>query len=288
MLLAGVVAILTSVLLADVMPRYTPGLLRFEHALADVRTSALSDQLPSQHPHVAIVGITDQTLSEYKTRLPIDRALLARLVDAIDAAGAKVIGIDLLFFRTAPADNEDMLIAAVKRAKAKVVLAGGRRAAGLEPASRSTRQSGLSLPRPGDPPATSIWQPSGIGWCGSRRSQPLVQPTPRALLSSWWKLRASRPARRCGASPGCASRTTAPTRSLPSPPRRCWGPAEGGAGQGGPQRPQGEDCDPRRAVSDMDQHLTPMISRTNERMPGAVVHGHIVAETIDGRGIRHN
>ena len=37
---------------------------------------------------------------------------------------------------------------------------------------------------------------------------------------------------------------------------------------------------------DMDQHLTPMTSRTNERMPGAVVHGHIVAETIDGRGVR--
>ena len=29
-----------------------------------------------------------------------------------------------------------------------------------------------------------------------------------------------------------------------------------------------------------------MTSRTHERMPGPVVHGHIVAETIDGRGIR--
>src|SRR5262245_53546066 len=77
--------ILASVLLADIMPQYAPGLLRFEHSLADTRTSALSDQLASQHPHVAI---TDQTLSEYKTRLPIDRALLARLVEAIDTAGA--------------------------------------------------------------------------------------------------------------------------------------------------------------------------------------------------------
>ena len=81
------------------MPRYAPGLLRFEHAMADVRTVAASDQLPSQHPHVAIVGITDQTLNDSRAVLPIDRALLARLVDAVDAAGAKVIGIDVLFYR---------------------------------------------------------------------------------------------------------------------------------------------------------------------------------------------
>ena len=60
LILAGIAAILASVLLVDVMPRYAPGLLRFEHSLADMRTSALSDQLPSQHPHVAIVGITDR------------------------------------------------------------------------------------------------------------------------------------------------------------------------------------------------------------------------------------
>src|SRR5262245_9568666 len=81
-LLAGIAAVLASVLLVDVVPRYAPGLLRFEHAMADVRTSFLSDQLPSQHPQVAIVGITDETLGDLKTRLPLDRALLARLVDA--------------------------------------------------------------------------------------------------------------------------------------------------------------------------------------------------------------
>ena len=61
---------------------YAPGLLRFEHVLGDVRTAYLSDRLPSQHPHVAIVSITDDTLKDSKVRQPIDRALLARLVDA--------------------------------------------------------------------------------------------------------------------------------------------------------------------------------------------------------------
>ena len=104
MLLAAVFAILASMLLGDLLPRFAPGLLRFEHAMADARTGLLSDRLPSQHPSVAMVGIDDQALSEFKTRIPIDRGLLAKVVDAVDAAGAKVIGIDILFFRPAPGD----------------------------------------------------------------------------------------------------------------------------------------------------------------------------------------
>jgi CHASE2 domain-containing sensor protein len=36
---------------------------------------------------------------------------------------------------------------------------------------------------------------------------------------------------------------------------------------------------------DLDQHLTPITSRTHERMAGAAVHGHIAAELVDGRSI---
>src|ERR1700730_117758 len=101
-LMAVIVALGTTLLLSDLMPRYAPGLLRIEHAMADVRTALLSDRLPTQHPLVAIVGVTDQTLSGYKARLPIDRLLLAKLVEVVDAAGAKAIGIDILFYRTGP------------------------------------------------------------------------------------------------------------------------------------------------------------------------------------------
>ena len=106
LVLSAFFAVLSTLLLADLAPRYAPGLLRFEHYMGDVRTAFLSDQLPSQHPHVAIVAITDDTLAGYKTLLPVDRHLLARLVDALDAAGAKVIGLDFLFAVPAPDDNE--------------------------------------------------------------------------------------------------------------------------------------------------------------------------------------
>jgi len=36
---------------------------------------------------------------------------------------------------------------------------------------------------------------------------------------------------------------------------------------------------------DVDQHLTPFSARTGEKVPGAVIHAHIVAAMVDGRGV---
>ena len=144
-LLACMFAVVTSFILVDLVPRFAPGLLRFEYALADMRTALLSDQLPSQHPDVAVVGITDQTLSDYKIRLPIDRMLLSRLIEAIDAAGAKAIGIDLLFYRTTPADNDEMFINAVKNARAKVVIAAADERLGLSQLQLDKQREFLAL-----------------------------------------------------------------------------------------------------------------------------------------------
>ena len=49
----------------------------------------------------------------------------------MDAAGAKVIGIDILFLRPAPGDNEQTLIDAIRRARAQVVLGAGDERIGL-------------------------------------------------------------------------------------------------------------------------------------------------------------
>ena len=161
-LLCAVFAVLATLLVAEIVPRYAPGLLRFEHMLGDVRTAYLSDRLPSQHPHVAIVSITDETLKDSKVRQPIDRALLARLVDAVDAAGAKVIGIDILSRTDAarrqrePADRRDQA-------------RQGARSFWPPPTSASTCPKRTSTSRRSSSrrsaalPATSIWPPSGTG-----------------------------------------------------------------------------------------------------------------------------
>jgi CHASE2 domain-containing sensor protein len=38
-------------------------------------------------------------------------------------------------------------------------------------------------------------------------------------------------------------------------------------------------------LPDLDQHLTPLTSQTQQRMAGAIIHAHIAAELIDGRKI---
>ena len=284
LILAGIVAILASVLLADIMPRFAPGLLRFEHSLADTRTSALSDQLPSQHPDVAIVGITDQTLGEYKTRLPIDRALLARLVDAIDTAGAKAIGIDILFFRTAPADNEEMLIDAIRRARAKVVMAGGDERLGLSQ-QELARQSAF-LAQTGRP-AGYVNLATERDWVVRFKAQP-------AAATAYPKSFAQLLAEAAGYPAGTTLRRIAWLREprdgsdtfLTIPAETLLGPADEPLAKAARNGLKDKIVILGGLFPDMDQHLTPMTSRTNERMPGAVVHGHIVAETIDGRGVR--
>jgi adenylate cyclase len=283
-LLSGVVAVLAALLLADLMPLYTPGLLRFEHALADVRTSLLSDQLPSQHPHVAIVGITDQTLSDYKTRLPIDRTLLARLLDAVDAAGAKVIGIDLLFYRTAPADNEEMFIAAIRRAKAKVVLAAADERLSL---SQPLIDRQLGFFAQSGRPAGYVNLAIERDWVVRFKAQPAPGT---AYPKSFAQLLAE-----AAGYPGSGSlRRIAWLREprdasdtfLTIPAETLLTPTDDPLAKAARNGLKDKIVIIGGLFPDLDQHLTPMTSRTNERMPGAVVHSHIAAEMVDGRGIR--
>lgn len=103
------------------VPSFWPFVTRLDHWTADWRTAYLSHRPPTQNSRLAIVAITDATLRNY-TSSPIDRDLLARLVEAIDKAGASVIGLDILFLKQTDADKDERLIQAVKKARAKVVL----------------------------------------------------------------------------------------------------------------------------------------------------------------------
>jgi adenylate cyclase len=283
MLLAGVFAVLTTLLLADLMPRYAPGLLRFEHAMADFRTSFLSDRLASQHPHVAIVGISDQTLSDFKTRLPIDRHLLARLVDAIDAAGAKVIGIDILFYRTAPVDNEDMLIDAIRRAKAKVVLAAADERLGL---SQPQIDRQLGFLAQAQRPAGYVNLATERDWVVRFKAQPAAGSAYPKSFSRLLAEAAGYPVtethRRVawlrGPRDGSDTFLTIPAEAL-------LGSADDPLIKAARDGLKDKIVIIGGLFPDLDQHLTPLTSLTDEAMSGALVHSHIVAELVDGRSV---
>jgi adenylate cyclase len=140
--LAGLaaIAVVAALMLA---PDFWPLVTRMDHWTADWRTAYFSKQLPAQHPRVAVVTITDETLRNYVSS-PIDRGLLANIVQAVDRAGASVIGLDILFLKATEPIKDEQLIQAVRAAKAKVVLGTADTRVQLLPFQREFQAAYLS------------------------------------------------------------------------------------------------------------------------------------------------
>jgi adenylate cyclase len=282
-LLGGVFALLSTLLLAEVLPRYAPGLLRFDHTMGDLRIANLSDRLPSQHPRVTIVRINDETLRDYKVRQPIDRALLARLIEAIDAAGAKAIGIDLLFTQLTPPDNEAALLEAVRRAKAKIVLAAADERVGLSTA-QADRQADF-IAKAGRP-AGYINLATERDWVVRFRAGPGSQKSyPKsfaALLAESVGAPANEGYRRIpwllDPPDGSDAFLTVPAETLLRSP---------------------DDAGARMARAglkdkiviiggwfpDIDRHLTPHSVPAGEQQPGVLIHANLLAGLVDNRHV---
>jgi adenylate cyclase len=87
-------------------PRMLPAIGTAEHWASDVRVALLSPPRP-QHPDIVIAAITEETLATFPYRSPVDRGFLADLVETLEHAGAKAIGIDVLLDQpTEPAKDE--------------------------------------------------------------------------------------------------------------------------------------------------------------------------------------
>jgi adenylate cyclase len=124
------------------VPAFAPWVLRFEHWTADWRTAYLSERPATQHPRVALVVINDETLREYPSS-PVDRGLLSRIVSAIDTAGARAIGLDILFLKKTEDAKDQALAETLRTAKAQVVLGAVDESWTLEPFQRQFQTSFL-------------------------------------------------------------------------------------------------------------------------------------------------
>lgn len=68
---------------------------------------SLNTSMPAQpDPRVVVVGIDDQTLSDYGRLGDWNRSLYARAIDTLQTAGAKAIGVDILLDTPASGDSE--------------------------------------------------------------------------------------------------------------------------------------------------------------------------------------
>lgn len=125
------------------VPAFAPWILRFEHWTADWRTAYLSDRPLTQHDRVALVVINDDTLKDYPSS-PVDRGLLARIVSAVDAGGARAIGLDILFLKKTEDGKDQTLSAALRTAKADIVLGAVDESWSLEPFQRQFQTAFLA------------------------------------------------------------------------------------------------------------------------------------------------
>lgn len=111
------------IILAVLVARFswqTPLIQEAERALYDLRVAALSPVLEKEDQVVMIV-YNEDTLKLTGQRSPVDRTILAQSLETIDAAGAKSIGIDILF--DMPQDDDALLLNAFKAMKTPTFLA---------------------------------------------------------------------------------------------------------------------------------------------------------------------
>lgn len=93
-----------------------------ENWSSDLVTSHFSETAKGQNPDIVLVYISEFTLADKPYLSPIDRKVLANLVDTIDKAGAEVIGLDLILDRKSEKEKDEQLINTIKQANAKIVL----------------------------------------------------------------------------------------------------------------------------------------------------------------------
>jgi CHASE2 domain-containing sensor protein len=90
----------------------------------DWKSSLLSTKIVSQRRDITIVYIDEASLTNYPYKSPIDRALIASLVNAIDRAKPKAIGIDIIFDRPTEPDRDEVLLRTIQQIQAPLVLIG--------------------------------------------------------------------------------------------------------------------------------------------------------------------
>lgn len=304
----GVLVALTVTAALLVVQSYAPALVRVEHFAADLRTAYLADSRPRQHPDIVIVTIDEAVLARFSGhnyRSPIDRAVLARLIQAIDGAGAKAIGLDFIFDGTVEPAKDELLARTLKGAKTRIVLGVADERAGLTPEQRawqsafvtSTGREGghLSLTTDRDGVVRAFSRPSATGPWRFGFAELLARDVPPPPVA----IREKRPAivpfalddhrnHRIawlvvdGVSPESVFRTV-PALALLQ------------ADEAGNSAVLGALSNLLRDkvvivggdFPDLDRHATPLSTLGAGKLPGVQLHAHMVAQIIDRRAITH-
>ncbi len=92
-----------------------------ERAMYDLRFGTQAERTLEQDDRIVLVTYNDETLAQLGKRSPLDRAMLARALTAIDGMNPRAIGVDILIDQAQPED--DALIAALRAMRTPTWLA---------------------------------------------------------------------------------------------------------------------------------------------------------------------
>jgi len=259
----------------------------------DWRTALLSPRAEQPRDDIAIVLIGERTLALYPYVSPLDRRLVGTVVEAIDTAGARAIGLDMFFERETEEAKTAFLHRAIAEANAPVVLGAVNESIDgiterqlayqsrfLDRSAASTghvliryNPEGLTLgdrvireiptPMEGDPPLPTFAETVAreAGWSGD---------VPSGYIA--WQ----RPPARSGAS--LFTVFTLPEHEPGSPASEIL-PESWRTALEDKIVLVGAD------MFDRDQQRTPFSVLGGQRTPGVFVHAQIIAQMLDGREV---
>jgi len=257
------------------LPTEVPARFKAEHWAADWRAAYLSSRLPTTHPHLVIVSVTEKDVERFPYFLPINRGYIAELVNAVNEAGAVAIGLDFYFTRDTEPGADAQFEKALKRAKDKVVL-------GVY--ESDSRQEKLDYQR-------DLVEKTGVraGYIDLAPDEDhVVRYRSKALPGAVYQT---------SFSSALAGRFLSGNRKSEAS-RIAWllPPADEKATflKMTPQRLLSLSPEKRAALLNgrvvmiggtmysLDRHWTPLSRRTDEPMYGVEIHAHMAAEVVDG------
>ncbi|MDX2263841.1 MAG: CHASE2 domain-containing protein [Hyphomicrobiales bacterium] len=261
----------------------------------DWRTLLFSDRAEKQRDDIAVVLVSDDSLARYPYRSPIDRALLARAIRGLDAAGVRAIGVDVIFDQPTEPEKDQALIKAAREARAPIVFgATDGRLSRARPEALAYQREFLA----------ATGRPAGHIFFGSdlkrlTLSDRVVRRVGKPSTEPDYALSfAEQAARAVGANVAAP----APLIDWLLPPDEVTDaflrlPIR-------PHEPAPADADPAAVIppewtralagkivllggdfADRDTHLTPLNINGGERFPGVMIHAQILAQTLDGRAL---
>lgn len=113
-----IVAVL-SALIAIFSVQFLSPLNNLEKKLADIRVAALEAPKPASDK-IIVVALDEETVSQFAYRSPIDRAFIADLIERIDRAGAKALGVDVIVDQASEPEKDERLYNVIRNARTPI------------------------------------------------------------------------------------------------------------------------------------------------------------------------